>query len=86
MTDYDVKGRQVRYVVFRPSVAVTRIEIMVRPAGAGRSRAIVTYRRTALGPAGEPAVKELVDTWDARAAAWTRAINAALARERQPPR
>jgi hypothetical protein len=50
---WDMRNHIVRYVAFDPGVKLSEITIRVSPQGAGRSQAVVTYRRTGLSSAGD---------------------------------
>jgi hypothetical protein len=83
LVEYDVGTGRVGYVVFTPGFSVLTITIRVADAGAGHSKAIVTYRRSALVPAANDEVESLDAAWAARQAPhWEAAINAALAKGR----
>jgi hypothetical protein len=84
LTEYDAAAGRVAYVVVTPGFSTLTINIRVVPAGRGRSKATVTYRRSALVPRANEEVNGLDATWAARQAPhWEAAINAALAKGRK---
>jgi hypothetical protein len=79
LTEYDVEAGRVAYVVVTPGYTVNQITIRLAPAGAGRSRATVTYRHTALVPRANDDVESLDARWAAHQREhWEAAINGAL--------
>jgi hypothetical protein len=53
ITEHDPERGRVEFVRTTPGAMVTRISIVVRPAGAEASTAEISYLHTALGAAGE---------------------------------
>jgi hypothetical protein len=63
ITEHDAVRRRVEMVKVVPGLAVTRIDITLRPDGAGASQADVRYTYTALGEAGEAFVRQRTRAW-----------------------
>jgi|SRR5215469_14588742 len=85
LTVYDTREGRVGYVVVTPGVTATEIQIRVVPDGEQHCKATITYRRSALRPAGNPDVAQLDAHWAKdQQVHWETAINAALAKERHP--
>jgi hypothetical protein len=82
LTEYDVPAGRVAYAVVTPNFSTTTISIRVVADGASRSKAVVTYRRSALVPGANDEVNALDAAWAAaQGPHWEAAINAALARK-----
>ena len=86
MTDYDAAARGVRYVILHPGLSVGELSIHVAPAGPRASTAEVTYRFTALGPAGNDAIARWVEHFPHMQPHWEQALNARLAAPEGRPR
>lgn len=83
LTTYDPNNGRVEYVVIVGGLTANEIKIRVVPDGTNRCRATVTYRHSALGPAGNGDVAKLDNQWaEQQRIHWETAINAAL---RKPP-
>lgn len=83
MTAYEESEGRVEYVYVAPRHNVTQIWIRVAPSGDTQSDVAVTYRRTALGEAGNVFVERFVATVDEMRAHWERSINGYLARSQR---
>jgi hypothetical protein len=79
MTDYDVKGRLVRYVILHPGLSVGELSIHVEPAGAGASTADVTYRFTAVSAEGNDSIARWTAHFPHLQPHWEEALNTRLA-------
>jgi hypothetical protein len=86
MTDYDPARRQVRYVTLHPGRVVAQLWIDVSEEGPGRSRAVVTYRMTLLGPEGRATLDHFVTSFEHWPHHWEQAIAATLAGSSSSPR
>jgi hypothetical protein len=83
LTEYDAAAGRVAYVIVTPNFSAATITIRIVPDGAGRSKATVTYCRSALVERANDEVNSLDAAWAARQTRhWEEAINAALARAR----
>jgi hypothetical protein len=83
LTEYEPAAGRIGYVVTSPGVVLAEIKIRVAPAGGDRSRATVTYRRTALSPGANEHVSGFTHQWEeSQRVHWEHAINAALDKER----
>jgi len=83
LTTYDVSEGRVEYVVVAPALTTSEIKIRVVPDGERRSRATITYRRSALTPEGNEEVAKLDVHWaEEQRLHWEKAINEALAKGR----
>lgn len=78
LTDYDATSGRIGYVIVSPGNMLTQIRIQVAPEGATRSRATVTYRRTALSAASNAQAPFPRQWEDEQRVHWEHAINAAL--------
>jgi len=56
LTAYDVREGRVEYVVVTPELTASQIKIRVVPDGEEHCKATITYRRSALKPAGNEEV------------------------------
>ena len=61
ITQHEPATGRVAFVKVIPDTTVTHIRIRVSPIDNDRSSAVVEYQLTALGPAGEQAVREFTD-------------------------
>jgi hypothetical protein len=81
LTTYDVKNGRVEYVVMTPAFTANEIKVRVVPDGEQRSKATITYRRSALAPEGNEEVAKLDAHWaEEQRIHWGTAINEALAK------
>jgi hypothetical protein len=81
LTTYDVKNGRVEYVVMTPAFTANEIKVRVVPDGEQRSKATITYRRSALAPEGNEDVAKLDAHWaEEQRIHWETAINEALAK------
>jgi hypothetical protein len=84
VTTYDVENGRVEYVVMTPAFTASEIKIRVLPDGKQRSKATITYRRSALAAEGNEEVAKLNAHWaEEQRIHWETAINEALAKGRQ---
>ena len=82
LTEYNVDQGRVDYVVVTPGFTANEIQIRVVDDGEKRSRATITYRHSALSPAGNDEVTKLDDYWaEEQRAHWESAINAVLSKK-----
>ena len=78
---YDEKAGRVEYVFFVPDVAINEVKIRVVPDSEQQCRATITYRHSALGPAGNEEVAKLDSHWaEEQRVHWEKAINTVLAK------
>jgi hypothetical protein len=76
---HDATVREVEMLKVTPGFLVVRLAIAVRPRDGGGCHADVTYRYTALGPAGEEYVRGMTrEAWAEFMRAWESALNAYL--------
>ena len=81
LTTYDLRNGRVEYVVMTPAFTASEIKIRVLSDGERRSRATITYRRSALAPEGNTEVAKLDEHWaEQQRIHWETAINKALTR------
>jgi hypothetical protein len=81
LTAYSVSQGRVEYVVIAPGLTVDEVKIRVFPDGERQCKATVTYRHSALTPAGNGEVEKLNARWAGQQRVhWETAINAALAK------
>jgi hypothetical protein len=75
MTVYDAVARSIHYVAVSPGVSVGEIDIHVVAEGTNASRAVVTFRHTALSARGDEEIRSWVKHFPDKAAHWEHAIN-----------
>jgi hypothetical protein len=75
---FDPRRHLVRYVTVGPDV-LTRVTLRVEAAGASRSRATITFARTALSDDGDVAVAHFARHFTGQAPHWQAALNAYFA-------
>ena len=81
LTAYDADQGRVEYVVVTPGFTANEIKIRVVSDGENRSSATITYRHSALGPAGNNEVAKLDAHWaEQQRTHWESAINGLLAK------
>ncbi len=79
LTTYLPKEGRVEYVCVTPGHSVNQIKIRVISTGVRQSKATVTYRRSAIAPAGNDDVRRLTTSWaEHQRKHWQGAINAVL--------
>jgi len=79
LTTYDLGSGRVEYVVITPAFTASEIKIRVLSDGERHSRAMITYRRSALAPEGNIEVAKLDAHWaEQQRTHWETAINEAL--------
>jgi hypothetical protein len=79
LTTYDLGNGRVEYVVITPAFTASEIKIRVLSDGERHSRAMITYRRSALAPEGNIEVAKLDAHWaEQQRTHWETAINQAL--------
>ena len=77
----DAEAGTAAYVRITPGNRLGTVHVRCRPAGPGRSEVEVTYRLTALGPAGESVLAGLTEeAFAATIDGWRRDLEALLAR------
>lgn len=82
LTTYNVEHGQVEYVVITPGFTANQIKIQITPDGEKQSKATITYRHSALAPAGNDDVRKLSPDWAAHQRVhWESAINSVLKKE-----
>ncbi len=74
ITRFDPAARRAGYAYFLPGRRAAWIDVMVEPVDAGASLARVTYRMTAIGPAGDEEVRAFGEGFDAMLEDWRRRI------------
>ena len=85
LTAYEVREGRVEYVVVTPELTASQIKIRVVPDGEEHCKATITYRRSALKPAGNEEVAKLDTDWaKEQRIHWEKAINGALAKRWHP--
>ena len=72
---------RVRYSRVTPGLHAITVEVRLRAAGVDETMAEVTYTLTALTPAGNDAVAQMVESYEGWMEEWEESINAALAGE-----
>ena len=72
---------RVRYSRVTPGLHAVTVEVRLRAAGLEETLAQVTYTLTALTPAGNDAVAQMVGSYDGWMGEWEQAINSALIAE-----
>jgi hypothetical protein len=82
LTGYDAQNGLISYLVVLPGYLVTEIEIHVKKQGETKSSAEVTYRKTALSPAGDEMVASFSENTGSHAEHWEHAISEALRKRR----
>ena len=81
LTTYDLGNGRVEYVVITPAFTASEIKIRVLSDGERHSRAMITYRRSALAPEGNIEVAKLDAHWaEQQRTHWETSINEALIR------
>ena len=78
---YDEKAGRVEYVFVVPGYTINEVKIRVLPDSERQCRATITYRHSALGPAGNEEVAKLDSHWaEEQRVHWEKAINSVLAK------
>lgn len=81
LATYDEKAGRVAYVFFVPGSTISEVKIRVIPDSERQCRATITYRHSALGPAGNEEVAKLDSHWaQEQRVHWEKAINSVLAK------
>lgn len=81
MSDYDRTLHHIRYERIVPHMTVTVIDIRCAALGPGRTKAIVTFLRTALSADGAADVRHLAGHFTEQGPHWEMALNDFLARK-----
>jgi len=76
VTRHDPKNHGLEMIKVTPGVTVCRLEIHLEPLSEQRTRAVITYTHTSLGPAGDDFVAGFTqDHYSEFMANWARAMN-----------
>ena len=78
MDTYDERALRIGYVIIRPGMYATRLDIALKAAADQTTVATVTYRQTALSDAGDRYVKEFARDFPSERDHWEHAISRRL--------
>ena len=74
MDTYDERALRIGYVIVRPGMYATRLDIALKAAADQTTEATVTYRQTALSEAGDSYVKDFARDFPSQRDHWERAV------------
>ena len=75
----DRERHEVEYLRVTPGSRLARVSVALRREGEAASRVHMRYTLTALAPAGEPVIRDLVDNYDRLMATWQQTLERHLA-------